>query len=339
MVFLNRREGDLEVSFRKEINIRHILCGVVSAGIVVVVFYSSFFTNSQGVIDFFTAYSGYFGKAVEGQKHLHPWSWYLGLITYHTGGGLVWTEGFIVVLAVFGALFTLSKRYTKRFDLRLVRFVAVYTLIMVVIYSAIPYKTPWSMLSFFHGMILLAGVGGSVFVQMANTLWRKAVVFFVLIAGVLSLCTQGFSANFVFYAAPGNPYVYAHPTTDVLAISKKVHNIAGIHPGREDMYIQVICPGSDYWPIPWYFRDLNSVGYRDGVDEEAPVAPVFIASPAVEQELLEYIYNSSAAGEKSLYVPLFEEAVYLRPQVELRGYIRKELLDKYRDKRMPASGE
>ena len=39
---------------------------------------------------------------------------------------------------------------------------------MLVVYSAIPYKTPWCLLGFLHGMILLAGVGAVVLVRSAR---------------------------------------------------------------------------------------------------------------------------------------------------------------------------
>ena len=42
---------------------------------------------------------------------------------------------------------------------RALRFLGFYTLLMLVAYSAIPYKTPWCLLGFLHGMILLAGAG------------------------------------------------------------------------------------------------------------------------------------------------------------------------------------
>ena len=43
-----------------------------------------------------------------------------------------------------------------------VRFLAIYTFVLTALYSLISYKTPWCVLSFWHGMILLAGVGAVV---------------------------------------------------------------------------------------------------------------------------------------------------------------------------------
>ena len=49
-------------------------------------------------------------------------------------------------------------------------FLALYTILLTAIYSAISYKTPWCLLSFFHGMILLAGIGAAALVEFFRAL-------------------------------------------------------------------------------------------------------------------------------------------------------------------------
>ena len=41
------------------------------------------------------------------------------------------------------------------------------------------------------------------------------------------------------------------------------------------------------------------------------------------------LYELPEPGEKHLYVPLFDGYTELRPEVELRGYVKKELWDSY----------
>ena len=95
------------------------------------------------------------------------------------------------------------------------------------------------------------------------------------------------------------------------------------------MYIEVICPGGDYWPLPWYLRCYDNVGWENEVDESTPAAPVIIASASVEPALLRKLYELPPPGERNLYVPLFDTKSWLRPDVELRGYITKELWDSW----------
>jgi hypothetical protein len=151
----------------------------------------------------------------------------------------------------------------------------------------------------------------------------------LLIGGSLHLTWQAYLGNYKYYADPRNPYVYAHPTTDVLTMVQKVMEIAGVYEDGFNTHIQVICPEYDYWPIPWYLRSFTRVGYWDYVDMNEPAAPVIIASASVEQELIKKLYELPPPGQKNLYVPLFDTYMELRPQVELRGYVIKDLWDRF----------
>ncbi|MHC4389446.1 MAG: hypothetical protein ACYSX1_12690, partial [Planctomycetota bacterium] len=218
-------------------------------------------------------------------------------------------------------------------DSNLVRFIAFYTLIMTIAYSAIPYKTPWSMLSFLHGMILLTGVGTAVLIKMSLYWWEKLAVGLLLVFfGLLLPLGQAYMGSYKYYADPSNPYVYAHPVPDVLDITERIEEIALAHPDGHNMYIQVICPDDDYWPLPWYLRRFSNVGWWNKIDQGAPAAPVIIASPSVEPALLSKLYELPQPGQKDLYLPLFDSYTELRPEVELRGYVTKNLWDSYQQK-------
>jgi hypothetical protein len=62
-----------------------------------------------------------------------------------------------------------------------------------------------------------------------------------------------------------------------------------------------------------------------------PSAPLVIASPSVESDLTKKFYDDSIPFEqRHLYMFLFEENPYyiwLRPQVKLIGFVRKDLWD------------
>ena len=100
-------------------------------------------------------------------------------------------------------------------------------------------------------------------------------------------------------------------------------------PDKVKMYIQVICPGKDYWPLPWYFRQFRKdvIGWWDHVDPNTPSAPLIIASPDVEDELTNKLYNLTPIKERQMYLFLFEKPYYmwLRPKVKLLGFVRKDL--------------
>ncbi len=79
------------------------------------------------------------------------------------------------------------------------------------------------------------------------------------------------------------------------------------------------------------FTEAVNVSLAEGRRVELPLAaPVILAAPSVEAAVLEKLYELPPPGEKYLYVPLFESYTEIRPTVEIRGYITKELWDNYR---------
>jgi hypothetical protein len=93
------------------------------------------------------------------------------------------------------------------------------------------------------------------------------------------------------------------------------------------MYIQVIFRDHDYWPLPLYLRECNKVSYQNKIDPTLPAAPVILASPKVQNEILNKLYELPSPGNKNLYIPLFPERVQLQPSVELIGFITNDLND------------
>ncbi len=316
--------------YGKELKPSHILVALATAVAVSVLFYSSFFTNAGGVGDSVKTYTTYFDRAVSSGIHIHPWYYYLKMLIYtRYASGPFWTEGFIIVLAVIGFIAAITGKPLQKSNTSLLCFFAFYTLITTAIYSAIPYKTPWCMLTFWHGMIILAAVGASALIQLRPNPLFRAVIGFVLIAGGAHLIWQAYQSSYTFSSDTRNPYVYAHTTTDVLKIAERVEQIARVHPAGYEMYIEVICPNDDYWPLPWYLRRFRHVGWYSKVDDSAPIAPLIIASPTVEAALSRKLYETGPPGERKLYVPLFDTYLELRPTVEITGFVTKDLWDKF----------
>jgi uncharacterized protein (TIGR03663 family) len=329
-VLVMRRQGGSASNTAKAIKPLHIFAAVAAAAIVSVLFHSSFFTNSAGVLDSVRAYIPYFTRAGGDGLHRHPWYYYLRmLLWWQYADGPIWSEAFIVLLACVGFFTAMRRKPTAGVNPHLLAFIGFYTVVMTVVYSVIPYKTPWCVLGFLNGMILLAGVGAGVLIKAAPTIRWRVVVGLLLIVGAGHLAWQAYLGSYKFYADSRNPYVYAHPTEDVVTIAQRVRQLAKVHPDGSDMYIQVICPDDDYWPLPWYLRSLANVGWFNRVDEDVPAASVIIASPTVEQALLKRLYELPPPGQRQLYVPLFDGYMQLRPQVELLGFVSKDLWDRY----------
>jgi uncharacterized protein (TIGR03663 family) len=339
------------------VNWLHVLLGITAAVVVSALLYSVFLRRPAGILDSYRTYAAYFSRAGgQNSAHVHPWYYYLQMLLYaRYFHGPIWTEAWIVLLAVVGLVAGVRGPRVCSMDSKLVRFLAIYTAAMVVVYSAIPYKTPWCVLSFLTGLILLAGVGAaSLWTWMRTPVLRAVVSVFVLAAAV-HLAFLAYRANFVFYADSRNPYVYAHPTEEILTAVNTVRDYAatvglGHSPERR---LQIAVPGKDYWPLPWYFRDLRPyVGYTSEVPND--VGPMILISDALESALARRLYEETPVEQRRMYLYLFEPPYYIwaRPGVKLVGFVRKDLWDEHasrksdpaaliedaHDKQTPATG-
>lgn len=316
----------------KAVKPSHLVAGLVAAAVVSGLFYSSFLSNPGGILDSFRTYTTYFNRAGQNQLHIHPWYYYLKMLLYYKYGPgpfwSFWSEGLIVILAGVGFVIAIRGKGPGGVNFHLLRFIAFYTLAMTVVYSVIPYKTPWCLLGFLHGMILLAGVGAVALINLIPNIRVKVFIGVLLVAAGAHLAWQGYLNSYKYHSDSRNPYVYAHPTMDVFTITERVKELAKVHPDGHAMQIQFICPGGDYWPLPWYLRSFTKVLWWNDIDKNVMPAPVIIASPSVEPELIRY-FDLPPPGKKDLYIPLFDTYIELRPQVELRGYVTKDLWDSY----------
>lgn len=321
----------------RRIKISHLFAALFAGIIVSVLFYSSFGANWQGVADSIATYATWFKRAGGETAHVHPWYYYLDLLTWiEFVEPPSWNEDGIVVLAAFGAIFAFTARTGSANSLTFIRFFAVYTLILMVIYSLIPYKTPWCVLSFLYGMAVLAGFAMDRLIQITESRGEKVCVGILLAVFTVAVpIIQSWMLNFRYASAPANPYVYAHTTTDIYPIIKAVDNAAEASGMGRQMPVYVIAAENDYWPLPWYLRGYENIGYWAKVDSSAYKAPVILAEAAYERELLEILYTVPEPGNRNLYVPLFDRKMQLRPGVEWRGYIRKELWDRIQTQQQP----
>ena len=196
---------------------------------------------------------------------------------------------------------------------------------MTVVYAAIPYKTPWCALGFFHAMILLAAIGIAVLVRWMPHVAIKWIVIVLLAAAVGQLGWQSWRASFDQFEHPGNPYVYAQTTNDIPRLVDQIEQFASARPERWALHIQVICPDDDYWPLPWYLRRFHRVGWFSGVPQGRP-GTIIITQPTWETRLNRYLYVDQPAGQRDLYGWFPESGddgqVYLRPHVPLSVYVR-----------------
>ncbi len=307
---IRQRKGDIPSGERPLSfwNSRHAALAVGAAFVVWLVLFSSFFTNAAGPLDSVRTYLPWLERAGGESPHIHPWYFYLQrLAWFHPARSPVWSEGLILVLV------SLTGRKSP-----LHRFLALYTFLLTAAYCAISYKTPWCLLSFFHGMILLAGVGAAEMINACRTRALKLTVAVILGTLTAQLSWQACRASFVYPADPRNPYVYAQTSPDLLLLTQRIEAIAAVAPAGHDTVVKIIAPESDYWPMPWYLRRFQNLGWYDRLPED-PFAPIMVVSSKLDSRL------DDQSDRKWIMAGISE----LRPNTFFELYVELELWKRY----------
>jgi len=292
-----------------------VAAAIAAALLVAFVFYSSLLRYPGGLLESARAFGTYLDRGVGTGPHTQPFDYYIRLLAYSSAGGLVWSEGIVLALAVVGLVAAALAR-----DGFWPRSVAFYTLITLAAFSAIPYKTPWNLLPFYVGAVLMAGYGAAALVGAGRSRLGKGLVAGALLAAVAHLAVQNWRASFIYPADPRNPYVYAHTVPDFLRLAKRVTDIAALHPDRSGMLVKVVAGPYEQWPIPWYLRGMTRVGYWPSAADAGRFddAPVVIAA----QDQADVV--GAALGDR--YV---QESYGLRPEVLLNLFIERESWDRF----------
>ena len=185
----------------------------------------------------------------------------------------------MVALACMGIFISLKRRTSSAYQ-----WLAFYTLLLAAIYSLIPYKTPWLALNLWLPLSLLAA-------RAIVEAWRLAArrlspriaipIFFSLaVAAVVLIAHDTRKRVFLQPAEESNPYAYAQTSDDIAGLPAEIADLAR-RDGISDPRIAVIA--SDPWPLPWYLRHFNKVGYWQ---------------PGQQVEDADYVITSGDASER-----------------------------------------
>lgn len=294
-----------------EIQLYDCIAALVAAIAVIFLLYSSFCMNMRGLIDAVRSYAVYFKRGISGGAHIHPWYYYIGLLRYESG---------ITCFALIGAVCISCNIGREPHTRRLSRFLLVYTLLLTILYSVIPYKTPWCICSIMCGMVLLAGIGvGSIAAVVRSRSVRYIVYCSAAVVAVI-LAWQSWRLNGSWRSGRGNPYVYIESSPDVKRLTKRLDELARLDRDGYNSMIQVIAPPDRMWPIPWYLRKFRNTGYWTVRANPEIIRNIkyLVTSPGVSENLPDEIKDGYMI-----------EFFGLREDVLIVLHVRKDLWDRY----------
>jgi hypothetical protein len=210
------------------------------------------FQDWQAVKDSILTYQNYFIRTHNSSGHEKPFYYYLSLLIYHHNG-TYWTEGISIALAFYSIIRATFYKIHNSLECRYLRFLTLYTLLSLLIYSIIPYKTPWSILPTLYGFFLLAALA-------LQHLWdnskSKGKRFCLRIAFGLAIyhsCLIANHATNTFENHPRNPYLYSHSSPSIKTLVQILFQLKNSNPLASLHILQ----RDNGWPLPWYLRTLK----------------------------------------------------------------------------------
>ena len=248
------------------------VCLAITAAFTAAYFYSDGFRSMQGIIDAVRTYFVYETTA----GHEKGMGYYLELLIWPKQQfGIWWTEALIALLAVIAVAFAVVKRVPNP----AVLFLAVATVCHFIIYSCIGYKTPWLMMVPWAHACLLAGYVFSYFPNLKTR--SRFLLTLLLLTGLAYQTKQSIHASGRLANDSRNPYAYVPTSKDAAKVERWLHELRALPDAPTLTPIGVI--GQGYWPLPWYLRTFETIGYWPTPIQDITDLPIIFAMPAQAQ--------------------------------------------------------
>jgi uncharacterized protein (TIGR03663 family) len=266
-------------------------------------FYSNGFRSVQGIVDAIKTYFIYETTA----GHEKPFDYYFQLLVWPKDAiGMWWSEALILFLCLIAVCKILRPTTTRGVTL----YLGIATIGHCLIYSFIGYKTPWLMLVPWAHACLLAGIAAQSLIHAKIGL--RVVCALLLFAGLIYQTNQSLNANGRYASDARNPYAYVPTSKDTEALENWLSDLIKQQGAESLNPVAVI--GSEYWPLPWYLRQFEVIGYWPKFDVAVESYPLVFATAQENTATAALLTDSHTTLPRSLRaeVPII---LYLRNDI------------------------
>ena len=285
--------------------------------IITAILYSDFGRDFHGMYNaFIAAPLSYLGRAAGDASastganwHVHPWwQYFLWLFSGH----LVLANFICLGLSfgIFSMPFGRARRGTFLFT-------TTYAFLVLALYSAIPYKTPWCALQILVPLLLASFLGCINFCAVLRSIaLKKNTAIPPKAIHVLSYAPLLYLAGHLLYGncsiltqiwrdpdSTDIPCNYAAASPEVKELAATVASAMASATSHESQttnnappFIAVALPAADTWPFPWYNRPFErQTGYWQTFDglkglAEAGIKPTVVIVPMEEGHLVQPLF-------------------------------------------------
>ena len=254
-----------------------VATSLLTAALVAGYFYTDAFRLPRGAIDAVRTFFVY--ETVAG--HDKPFGYYFNLLALPGKSGGVWWFGTpAAVLALLG--------FALGFRRPVVRFIAYAAAGHFLIYSLIAYKTPWLACLPWAHVCLLAGFSVAGF--SGRRLWLKTALCLLAGTCLVTQFTQARRASGRLASDARNPLAYVPTRAEIETLAPWLEKLRHSAPGNSLEPVAVI--GTDYWPLPWYLRSFEKIGYWPLPPDDLASMPLVFAMPETAETVANQLRQS-----------------------------------------------
>ncbi len=293
--------------------------GAAAFAVVIVLFFSSFFTYWSGVGGFFAAYGPWTEYGVTGRNQGKPFGYFFELMQL--------TEGWALYMTAPAMLWAFLRRH--RLGLALTG----WYLSSFLVYSAISYKTPWCVLNIDLAGFVLVGWG-------AHQAWLAAarsstpmparvlagLLVLLPLAAVPGMAKTTLADNAERYDDTKVPYVYVQTVRGYFPLLQDAIGVARARPDDDGRGLRTLSVWAKN-PYRWYVItrgwDHDRAHYVKRVPKQEWIdsADVVLATGKDQAKTIQLMNDQPDAWHREQYP--------LRPGHRVHAFFRQELWDAY----------
>lgn len=274
------RDTSLKTSYQKlkqSLRQENVLFpGIVSLFIFIGVF-TGFGGNPKGIVDFFVALMPWLKTGVGGAGHQKEF--------------LFWTK--LIAEFDFGILlgFSLGLFYLRKNPWFV--FYGIFAIGVWLIYSLIPYKTPWCLISLLWPFAIAAGFA-------VEELWSRAgrrVKLGVATCLLVAFSLQSLTMYRLIFRDPidmEHPYVYVNSTYQMKEFIAKVQALVKENPLLREEKVQIGIQES--WPFPVVFSKIYNLSYQKYTVEVMVGAMIYLVDSGDRLSFEQKLPNTADYG-------------------------------------------
>jgi uncharacterized protein (TIGR03663 family) len=258
------------------------------------VLYTGFFQHWEGASDFFVAVMPWLKTGVGVSGHDKPFQYWMELF-----GRYEWSA----LAGLAGACAGVFSRSWK------MRFFSVLALVNFLVYSLIPYKTPWCIISILWPFFFVAGLWVE---ELHGRLGKQRGVLYLAAALIVAVilvrsALVSYRLNFIRYTDPAEPYVYVQTKKDINTVEEIIRQKIATSPEFHNM--KILIKLKDSWPLPWVFSRFPNLEYRDYKTPGGSNADIIFGEINVNEGGLAGLYLRRRIELREALEPIY---VYLR---------------------------